>query len=277
MGKTELKYERFLQPDFPVYSSTQEGREELVIIHYHPAVEVMRIMKGLVRVLYGDTYIECGAGDIIFVPPSIIHGVTALNETATIRGVTFQPSVLGRLEELRTNEEILQDRTLIPRVVSEGEEGHSEMMAALRKMDSVYGDYSMTGRMRARAALLETVAVAIDIFDLGSGQLDNSAVRLKPVLDYITEHFADKIRVSELGEMIHVCDDRMIRLFREVTGKTPVEYIMSLRIECALKLLSTTDMSVAEIAEKTGFGSDTYMTRTFRARLNMTPGQYRRR
>ena len=74
-----------------------------------------------------------------------------------------------------------------------------------------------------------------------------------------------------------VCNDRLIRLFREVVGDTPVEYIMSLQIEAGIKLLSSTDMSIAEIAEKTGFSSDTYMTRVYRQKLNTTPGMYRRR
>lgn len=275
--KTEYKHEHFVNPDFPVYSSTQEGREELVIIHYHSAVEVMRVMKGLVRVLYGDSYIECGAGDIIFVPPSVIHGVTALNETATIRGITFEPSVLGPMHEQRSNAELLQDRSLIPHVLSAGEEGHEELISALRRADAAYGDFSMTGELKMRSALLQMTAVAMEIFDIGTEEQDRSSTRLGLVLDFIEGHYSEKLRVRDLAEMIHVCDDRLIRLFREVTGKTPVEYIMSLRIESALKLLSTTDMSVAEIAERTGFGCDTYLTRTFRTRLNMTPGQYRRK
>ena len=83
------------------------------------------------------------------------------------------------------------------------------------------------------------------------------------------------VQISELSEIIHVCDDRLIRLFKEVTGETPIEYIMNLRIEAAIKLLSTTDLSVADVAEKVGFGSDTYMTRVFKQKLNTTPGKYR--
>ena len=50
---------------------------------------------------------------------------------------------------------------------------------------------------------------------------------------------------------------------------------MNLRIEAAIKLLSSTDLSIADIAYQTGFGSATYMTRVFKKKLNTTPGKYR--
>ena len=96
------------------------------------------------------------------------------------------------------------------------------------------------------------------------------------MLAHIDEHYMDKIQISQLSDIIHVCDDRLIRLFKEVTGETPVEYVMNLRIEQGIKLLTSTDLPITEVAERTGFGSDTYMTRIFKKKLNTTPGKYRR-
>ena len=118
--------------------------------------------------------------------------------------------------------------------------------------------------------LIRTFALEVSIHD-------KNYRKLRPVLKYIEEHFAEKIQISRLSETIHVCDDRLIRLFKEVTGETPIEYIMNLRIESAIKLLSAGELSIAEIAEQTGFGSDTYMTRVFKQKLNTTPGKYRRK
>ena len=70
------------------------------------------------------------------------------------------------------------------------------------------------------------------------------------MLAYVEAHYAEKIQISELSEIIHVCDDRLIRLFKEVTGETPIEYIMNLRIEAGIKLLSATEFSIVEIAEQ---------------------------
>ena len=104
-----------------------------------------------------------------------------------------------------------------------------------------------------------------------------STLKLLPVLDYLKTHYAQKIQLSELSSLIHVCDDRLIRLFKEVTGETPVAWLTNLRMEACIKLLATTDDTIAAIAEQTGFGSDTYMTRVFKQKLGTTPGRYRRR
>ena len=114
----------------------------------------------------------------------------------------------------------------------------------------------------------------IQIFQLEISAHDKNYRKLRSVLAYIEEHFAKKIQISELSEIIHVCDDRLIRLFKEVTGVTPIEYIMNLRIEASIKLLSSTELSIADIAEQTGFGSATYMTRVFKQKFGRSPIEY---
>lgn len=277
MKQNEYKHEKYREPDFPVYSSVQSGREELVIIHYHSAVEIMRVLDGTVSVLFNDVYKECKKGDIVFFPPSVMHGVKALDEKASIKGVTFEHSVLGRLDETRTNEELLRSGAHLQQVMSEGQKGYRELSECLDCFDKAYGDYSLAGKLKMKGALIGMMGVIVDEFRLETLKHDKNAIRLALALDYVRLHYTEKISVNELSEIVHVCDDRVIRLFKEVTGRTPVEYIMSLRIEHALKLLGSTDMSIAEIADESGFGSDTYMTRTFRQRLNLTPGEYRRK
>lgn len=98
---------------------------------------------------------------------------------------------------------------------------------------------------------------------------------LVPVLDYIEKHYTEKIFVSELSSIIHVCDDKMTRLFKKVTGVTPKEYIINMRISHSVELLIATNLSLEEIAIASGFGSNSYMTRCFKQKIGITPGKYR--
>ena len=98
---------------------------------------------------------------------------------------------------------------------------------------------------------------------------------LKPVLDYIEKHYTERIFLSDLGNIIHVCDDKITRLFKNATGVTPMEYIMNIRIAHSIELLVTTDLPLEEIAIMSGFGSNSYMTRCFKQKLHITPGKYR--
>lgn len=98
---------------------------------------------------------------------------------------------------------------------------------------------------------------------------------LAPVLDYIEKHYTEKIFISELCSIIHVCDDKMTRLFKKQLGITPTEYIIHKRIARSMELLTTTNLPLEEIAIMSGFASNSYMTRCFKHKINITPGKYR--
>lgn len=275
MGTREFKYERFIEPQFPIYSSIQTGREELVINHFHTSAEIMLVLEGRVKMLIGTIYRECEKGDIVFIPPSVVHEVTSLTEDAAIQGIVFEFSLMN-IEELQLDfSELFRRKQGIQYVLGCQDEGYEEVYGCFNKCVTTYGSFSAGSRLQIVANLLLIISRLIRFFQLEESSHDKNYKKLRPVLDYVEKHYTEKIQISQLGDIIHVCDDRLIRLFKEVTGETPIEYIMNLRIEAGIKLLSTTELSIADIAEKTGFGSDTYMTRVFKQKLNTTPGKYR--
>ncbi len=275
MGHTEYKYERFIEPQFPIYSSMQSGREVLVKNHYHTSAEIMYVLKGRVKMLLGTTYRECEKGDVIFLPPSTIHEVISLTEDATIQGIVFELSLVD-IKDLQLDfSELFRRSQGIQYVVTSQDEWYEEFCGYFKNILAVYGSFSAGSRLQIVSNLLLIMSRLIHFFQLEESSHDRNYKKLKPVLDYVEEHYKEKIQVSALSEIIHVCDDRLIRLFKDVTGETPIEYIMNLRMEAGIKLLSSTDLSIAEIAEQAGFGSDTYMARVFKQKLNTTPGKYR--
>ena len=275
MGHTEYKFEKFIEPQFPIYASRQMGREELVHNHYHGSAEIMCVLEGRVKILVGTAYIECQKGDIIFIPPSMVHEVFSLTEDAAIQGMVFELSLVEVAALQLDFSELFRRSQGLQYVITTKDEGYEELYGYIKNILNVYGSFSAGSRIQIAANLLLIMARLIRLFSLEESSHDRNYKKLRAVLSYVEKHYTEKIQISELSEIIHVCDDRLIRLFKEVTGETPIEYIMNLRIEAAIKLLSTTDLSVADVAEKVGFGSDTYMTRVFKQKLNTTPGKYR--
>ncbi|MBP3544403.1 MAG: helix-turn-helix transcriptional regulator [Lachnospiraceae bacterium] len=277
MGHAEYKFENFMQPWFPIFASKQSGREVLIKPHYHPSGEIVLVLEGQIKLLVGTTYRECKKGDIVFIPPSIVHEAFSLTEDAAIQGIVFEFSLI-QASALRLDFMELFNRSQgLLYVISSEDKGHEELRDYIEKIWDVYGGFSADCRIRIVSNLLLIMGVLIRIFSLEVSTHDKNYQRLKPVLEHIETHFEEKIQISELSEIIHVCDDRLIRLFKEVTGETPIEYIMNLRIEAAIKLLSLGELSVSEIAEQTGFGGASYMTRVFKRRLNSPPGKFRKK
>lgn len=277
MQPAEYKFERFSNPRFPIYLSEQSRRETLVKIHYHSSAEFLLVTAGRVRLLCGSTYSECHQGDLLFVPPSAVHEVVSLTEDAAIRGLIYEPSVLETADLQLSFSALFSAAQRMPYLISRNQQGWEELCSCIDRIHTLYGNQSVAARMQIIACLLQMEARLIQHFGLEENASDQRFRKLQPVLDYLQEHFCEKIRLSQLSSLIHVCDDRLIRLFREVTGETPVGWLTNLRIEACIKLLATTDDTIAAIAEQTGFGSDTYMTRVFKQKLGTTPGRYRRR
>jgi transcriptional regulator GlxA family with amidase domain len=66
------------------------------------------------------------------------------------------------------------------------------------------------------------------------------------------------------------------RRFRDATGATPLQWVLSQRMDNARRMLEATDLSVDEIAERCGFGTTLNLRTHFRRRLDTTPTAYRR-
>ena len=68
-----------------------------------------------------------------------------------------------------------------------------------------------------------------------------------------------------------------IRNFKEYTGSTPTQYILSLRISNAQTLLDSTNYNITEIAEIVGYDNLLYFSRLFRKQSGMSPSEFRNR
>ena len=67
MNDTEYKIEKHLPPSFPIYTSIQRGRENLVHNHCHSSMEIIKVLEGRIKLQIGAFYYECRKGDIIFI------------------------------------------------------------------------------------------------------------------------------------------------------------------------------------------------------------------
>jgi AraC family transcriptional regulator len=103
------------------------------------------------------------------------------------------------------------------------------------------------------------------------------AHRLRAVLDHIHTHLEDSLTVVELAGMVRMSPQHFANLFRRSTGLAPHRYVLGRRIERAEHLLSTTDLSLAEVTLESGFASQSHFTDVFRKMLGTTPRRYRSR
>jgi len=95
------------------------------------------------------------------------------------------------------------------------------------------------------------------------------------VLNYIKEHLHEPMTVNELASRYNLSADHFSRVFQQKFGLRPSKYIQSVKIERSETLLITTNNTIAQIAEKTGWENVSYYTRVFKKVTGKTPGQFR--
>jgi AraC family transcriptional regulator len=81
--------------------------------------------------------------------------------------------------------------------------------------------------------------------------------------------------IKELASAAGMGVSHFIRAFRQSTGATPHQHVMSCRIERAIDLLARPDCSVAEVSDSAGYSSPSHFVASFRDRFGVTPGAYR--
>ena len=96
------------------------------------------------------------------------------------------------------------------------------------------------------------------------------------IVGHIEDHLREKITVAELARLSHLSVSRFHRVFKGATGRSPTDFIIDRRVQTARRLLATTSLSLAEIADATGFASVYYFSRMFRQFAGSSPSAYRK-
>jgi AraC family transcriptional regulator len=93
--------------------------------------------------------------------------------------------------------------------------------------------------------------------------------------EYITEHFMEDISLSEMAAYCFVSPFHFSRIFTLFTGSSPHQFLLSLRLQHAKALLSSTTLPIADIAYGSGFNSAEHFTASFTQRYRCSPSGFR--
>lgn len=96
-------------------------------------------------------------------------------------------------------------------------------------------------------------------------------------LRHIREHACNGLDVGALLKVVPLSRSVLERRFSKILGKSPKTEILRVRLDRVRRLLAESDLTLAEVAEKAGFEHPEYMSRLFKKKMGITPGEFRRR
>ena len=103
----------------------------------------------------------------------------------------------------------------------------------------------------------------------------NAKQDLGYIKQYIRDHYNEPINNSKLAAIIHLTPNYLCTLFKKEEKMTVRAYIEKVRLERAVFLLITDDMSISDISTEVGYKQPSYFCRVFRNHYHETPSQYR--
>jgi len=168
---------------------------------------------------------------------------------------------------------------LKPVIFSDLTEVLREAVAKIKK-DAVkeryrqYGEY-LVNRIDSEKSIEEQVNNVVSRLR----GLDTRSIKEKSAVDivqnYLEQHYNETISRKDIESLVHLNEDYLNRIFKKETGYSLMEYIQYYRITMAKRMLAETDISISEIAARTGYNSPAYFSKIFRRFTGLTPLEYR--
>lgn len=126
--------------------------------------------------------------------------------------------------------------------------------------------------VRARAVFTEILVLLFEYF--GRNRYNYSDIRkVEKVISYMTENFTRRITLNELAEHACICPSYLGRIFKRITGRSTVDYLIGIRINRAKSLLKD-GFSVSEASRLVGFSDIYYFSRAFKKHAGISPSKY---
>ncbi|MBP6748388.1 MAG: helix-turn-helix domain-containing protein [Xanthomonadaceae bacterium] len=248
-------------------------------LHAHEALELTWIERGEGVRIVGSRVEPFAAGDLVLIGPGLphvwsSHGMPPEGAWATV--LQWMPSAsLAALPEWRGIAPLLQRAQ---RGLSIEGALRTRIVAALERMPEAPG-LRMLGETLSTFALLADAdgdLRPLDPLPFPVLQSDPGRQRrLDALLVWIREHLQGPLSVEDAAAILHVSPGAFSRSFHRIAGKPFTDYVNDLRIAEACMLLRQKDRSIADIADRCGFGTMSHFNRQFKRRVGHTPREYR--
>jgi AraC-like DNA-binding protein len=100
--------------------------------------------------------------------------------------------------------------------------------------------------------------------------------KLNPSIEFMNNEFRNNPALNVIASKSSLAPNYFHRIFKKNFGLTPYNYMLRLRMEMAIRLLTTTTKSVKEVAFETGYESEYYFYRQFKKLYNYSPGKLKK-
>lgn len=250
-------------------STAKYGGDWLSVPHSHACAELFYVLGGQGNFLIEDQGFPVSKDDLVVVNPRVQHTETSLNAQPleyivlgvdglelTVKGEQRQQYYVCNFARSGTSMQFLL-REMLKEIETQAP-GHETVCQNLLEVALIF----LIRSSRQQAQLVPAAC---------QSSRESSIVRR-----FIDAHFKEGITLEQLAELVHINKFHMAHRFTQDYGISPINYLLSLRMQESRYLLESTDYSMSQIARIVGFSSSCYFSQAFRKTTGVSPSAYRR-
>lgn len=253
--------------------------------HYHTKYELSFITEGTGKRIVGNSIEEFGPGDLIFIGMRLPHvWIPEENKygskySRSLESVYLQfgeelfPDVLLNMPELHTIRKALDLARRGIQISGETLNKASELMLELPYLDGFR-------RIMCFYKILDEIGKSETNILLASEdyivrKFESSNERIVKIHEYLMSHLQQKIKLSQLAEIVHMTPESLCRFFKSHMGITIIDYLNKIKVEYASSLLSNKELSISDVGFDCGFNNLSHFNKQFKRFMKITPSNYR--
>ena len=247
----------------------ENGPEQIMSVHQHTNYELFFITDGSMQIYCGNRIYDC-ENTAVIVPPMIYHHTVPKNLNGYCLYFSVEPR--GNPDErlyARILPMISKEPILFP--LLENACFYATEIGRLCELPDRDEDIQ-----RLLALILSSVFQSMMPEEASpSGKPNKHELHIKRIEIYITRHYCEKVRLSDIANELYLCPKQVSRIIRREYGCSLSELLNQRRLTVAAGLLRSTNLAVGEIAASIGYDQENYFYTLFRNAYGMPPLAYR--
>lgn len=254
--------------------------------HWHPLIEIDYVFEGAVELKTPDHIEYVQQGEIFFVNSGVIHTITAKDKTivtktyAHLFDMHFLSGIHNSLFEQKYLVPIVKSKTLDIFVIRPNNYKNIKMIEKvleiieLNKSEDFGYEFEIRSKLCKFWCMLLTETENLRSDNTPKNDIDID--RMKAMLQYIHEHYMEKITLDAIASSASISNRECSRCFQRCIETSPINYLTEHRVRMATQMLLQTQDDIVTISENCGFSSSSYFGKVFHELMGCTPKHYRK-
>ncbi len=249
--------------------------------HWHDEIEIIYIKKGILNIVINNIEYKGQAGDIFLVNPKEIHKMDTDNLETDYYTILFPLELISfdAKDDVEENyfKPLREGHMLFVNNLKD-HKLYKKVLECVRNIVEANETKKEMYQFETKINLLQIIYLLIKNTSLTEIRGNGKNISLqREILSYIDRRYTEKISLKDIADNFHMSEKYFSRFFKNCFQVTFVEYVNSVRLEKAASLLSTTDLSVTEVALRCGFSNISYFIRSFKNAFGSSPHRFRDR